>query len=108
MIPELRQSFDTSTATIAWGIGAFFFPFAALLLVSGTLGKSGVEKRPSEEPWCCTPSHRWAAQLVPLSVLFSLGVEQPKGAFKRIYDPLLIATPTDLTPKKRIGRAVGT
>ena len=45
MIPELRQSFDTSTATIAWGIGAFFFPFAALLLVSGTLGeKWGREK----------------------------------------------------------------
>ena len=45
MIPELRESFDTSTATIAWGIGAFFFPFAALLLVSGTLGEKWGRER---------------------------------------------------------------
>ena len=45
MIPELRASFDTTTATIAWGIGAFFFPFAGLLLVSGTLGEKWGRER---------------------------------------------------------------
>ena len=83
MIPELRQSFDTSTATIAWGIGAFFFPFAALLLVSGTLGENGVEKELSELPLCCTPSHRWGVQLVRLC-LFSSEVEQPKARSTRL------------------------
>ena len=39
MIPELREAFDTTTATIAWGFGAYFFPYATLLLVSGTLGE---------------------------------------------------------------------
>ena len=107
MIPELRQSFDTSTTTIAWGIGAFFFPFAALLLVSGTLG----------EKWGREKTIRMAVVLYALaslgcaassSLFVFFGSRAAQGAFNAFMTPLLIATLTDLTPKKRIGRAVGT
>jgi len=107
MIPELRQSFDTSTATIAWGIGAFFFPFAALLLVSGTLG----------EKWGRERTVRTAVVLYALaslgcaassSLFVFFGSRAAQGAFNAFMTPLLIATLTDLTPKERIGRAVGT
>ena len=26
MIPELRTTFETTTATMGWGLGAYFFP----------------------------------------------------------------------------------
>ncbi|MED5293660.1 MAG: hypothetical protein VYB56_07365, partial [Actinomycetota bacterium] len=39
MIPELREAFDTTTATIAWGFGAYFFPYATLLFFSRTHGE---------------------------------------------------------------------
>ena len=98
MIPELRQSFDTSTATIAWGIGAFFFPFAALLLVSGTLG----------EKWGRERTVRTAVVLYALaslgcaarsSLFVFFGRRAAQGAFNAFMTPLLIATLTGLTPK---------
>jgi len=107
MIPELRESFDTSTATIAWGIGAFFFPFAALLLVSGTLGEKWGRERTVRTAvvlyalaslMCATGSSLW--------VFF--GGRAAQGTFNAFMTPLLIATLTDLTPKDRIGRAIGT
>ena len=107
MIPELRESFDTSTATIAWGIGAFFFPFAALLLVSGTLG----------EKWGRERTVRTAVVLYALASLMCasgsslwvfFGGRAAQGTFNAFMTPLLIATLTDLTSKERIGRAVGT
>ncbi|MEE3255716.1 MAG: MFS transporter [Actinomycetota bacterium] len=107
MIPELRESFDTSTATIAWGIGAFFFPFAALLLVSGTLG----------EKWGRERTVRTAVVLYALASLMCasgsslwvfFGGRAAQGTFNAFVTPLLIATLTDLTSKERIGRAVGT
>ena len=107
MIPELRESFDTSTATIAWGFGAFFFPFAALLLVSGTLG----------EKWGRERTVRAAVVLYAVaslgcaassSLLLFFGSRAAQGAFNAFMTPLLIATLTDLSPKQRVGRAVGT
>ena len=46
MFPELRTSFRTSTETIGWTFTAYLLPFAILLLVSGTLGRSGEENEP--------------------------------------------------------------
>ena len=107
MIPELREAFDTSTTTIAWGIGAFFFPFAALLLVSGTLG----------EKWGRARTIRIAVSLYALaslicatgsSLLVFFGGRVAQGASNAFITPLLIATLTEITPRERLGRTVGT
>src|SRR5436189_4611519 len=39
LIPQLRDAFDASTGTIAAAIPAYLVPFAALQLVSGTIGE---------------------------------------------------------------------
>ena len=37
--PELRQSFDASTAAVTWSFSGYLFAMAGLLLVSGTIGE---------------------------------------------------------------------
>ncbi len=107
MIPELREAFDTTTATIAWGFGAYFFPYATLLLVSGTLG----------EKWGRGRTIRVAVFLYALASLscasgaslwLFFGGRAAQGVVNAFMTPLLIASLTDLAPKDRVGRAVGT
>lgn len=107
MIPELREAFDTTTATVAWGFGAYFFPYAALLLVSGTLG----------EKWGRGRTVRIAVFLYALASLscvsgsslwFFFGGRAAQGAVNAFMTPLLIATLTEVSPRDRVGRAVGT
>src|SRR5439155_12991193 len=48
LIPELRHAFHASTAEVTAGITAYLVPFAALQVVSGTLGERvGVARAPS-------------------------------------------------------------
>ena len=107
MIPELREAFDTTTATIAWGFGAYFFPYATLLLVSGTLG----------EKWGRARTIRVAVFLYALASLscasgaslwLFFGGRAAQGVVNAFMTPLLIASLTDLAPKDRIGRVIGT
>ena len=107
MIPELREAFDTTTATIAWGFGAYFFPYATLLLVSGTLG----------EKWGRGRTIRVAVFLYALASLscasgaslwLFFGGRAAQGVVNAFMTPLLIASLTDLAPKDRIGRVIGT
>jgi len=107
MIPELRDAFDTSTSTVAWGIGAFFFPFAALLLVSGTLGERwGRERTIKTAIFLYALASIACAASSSIYVFFAARAAQ--GSFNAFMTPLLIATLTDVAPKERIGRAVGT
>ncbi len=39
LLPQLRDAFDATTAGVALSIPAYLVPFAALQLVSGTLGE---------------------------------------------------------------------
>src|ERR1700755_1985169 len=39
LVPQLRDAFDATTAGVAASIPAYLVPFAALQLVSGTLGE---------------------------------------------------------------------
>ncbi|MEE3140347.1 MAG: MFS transporter, partial [Actinomycetota bacterium] len=98
MIPELREAFNTTTATVAWGFGAYFFPYAALLLVSGTLG----------EKWGRARTIRIAVFLYALASLscatgsslwLFFGGRAAQGAVNAFMTPLLIATLAELTPR---------
>src|SRR3954463_6207818 len=39
LVPQLREAFDATTAGVALSIPAYLVPFAALQLVSGTIGE---------------------------------------------------------------------
>src|SRR5882757_6312149 len=39
LIPQLRDAFDATTGAVAASIPAYFVPFAAVQLVSGTIGE---------------------------------------------------------------------
>src|SRR5215468_10565850 len=39
LVPELREAFDATTGAVAASIPAYLVPFAALQLVSGTVGE---------------------------------------------------------------------
>ena len=107
MIPELRDSFDTSTATVAWGIGAFFFPFAGLLLVSGTLGERWGRQRTIRVAVTFYAVASLICAISPSLWVFFAG-RAAQGSFNAFMTPLLIAALTDAAPKDRVGRAIGT
>ena len=58
MFPELRESFNASSATVSWGFTIYLLPFAAVLLVSGTLGERWGRRRTVRGPTCCSPRRR--------------------------------------------------
>ena len=107
MIPELRDSFDTSTATVAWGIGAFFFPFAGLLLVSGTLGERWGRQRTIRVAVSLYAVASLACAASPSLWVFFAG-RAAQGSFNAFMTPLLIAALTDAAPANRVGRTIGT
>ena len=107
MIPELRDSFDTSTATVAWGIGAFFFPFAGLLLVSGTLGERWGRQRTIRVAVTLYAVASLICAISPSLWVFFAG-RAAQGSFNAFMTPLLIAALTDAAPKDRVGRTIGT
>ena len=45
MFPELREEFDASSSAVGLGFSLYLIPFAALLLVSGTLGERWGRRR---------------------------------------------------------------
>ena len=45
MFPELRDEFDTTLTAVNLGFSLYLLPFAALLLVSGTLGERWGRRR---------------------------------------------------------------
>jgi MFS family permease len=106
LIPQLRDAFDASTATIAAAIPAYLVPFAALQLVSGTLGERLGRRRVVRSGYVVYAIACLAAALAPSVGLF-IGARAVAGAANAFLSPLLLAGLADLTVTG-IGRAVGT
>jgi MFS family permease len=107
LIPELRDAFDTSTSGVTWAITAYLVPFAALQLVSGTIGERvGIAR---------TVRLAYVAYAV-LSVIGafapSIGVfivaRALQGAANAFLTPLLLAAVAASSPEGTVGRTVGT
>jgi MFS family permease len=106
MIPELREEFATTNSTLAWGWALYLVPFAALMLVSGTLS----------ERWGRRRTARWTFLLYGVATLFcaiapSLGWffagRAVAGSLNAFFTPILLAALADATPPERLGEAVG-
>lgn len=106
ILPEVGADFGQSGAAAAATVTAYLLPFAALMLVSGTFGAQ----------WGALRTVRIAyLAYVVASVLCVVAWTFPvllagralQGAANAFTTPLLLATIAVITPRERLGRALG-
>jgi MFS family permease len=107
LVPQLRDAFDATTGEVAASIPAYLVPFAALQLVSGTLGERLGRRRVVRTGYLFYAAFCVAAALAPGIGAF-LGFRALQGVANAFLTPLLLAGLADEVPARQIGRAVGT
>src|SRR3954464_8412896 len=107
LIPELRDALDATTAQISAGITAYLVPFAALQVVSGTLGERFGVVRTIRVAYVAyaIASVAVAATSAVGAFLVARGLQ---GAANAFTTPLLLAAVAEATPEAELGRAMGT
>jgi MFS family permease len=107
LIPELQDAFHASTAEITAGITVYILPFAALQVVSGTIGERlgrAPTIRIAYVVYALTSFGAAAATTIgPFLVFRAL-----QGASNAFTSPLLLAALADVAPAARLGRTMGT
>jgi len=106
MFPELRDHFGVSSATMAWAFTVYLIPFAALLLVSGTLGERWGRRRTVRATYVVYAVASLACAFAPNLAVF-LGARVLQGIANAFITPLLIAGLAEIVPQERFGRVVG-
>ena len=107
LFPQLRDAFDATTGEVAVAIPAYFVPFAAVQLVSGTLGERIGRRRVVRAGYIAYGLFSVlaaASQSVGLFIAARAGA----GASNAFLTPLVLAGLADITPRERLGRTVGT
>lgn len=106
VLPELGSSFGVSAAAAASSLTVYLLPFAALMLVSGTLGERWGPARTVRVAYVVYAVSSLAAALAPWFWLFqcSRGLQGAANAFTM---PLLMAKLSATTPPERLGRVLG-
>jgi MFS family permease len=107
LVPQLREAFDATTAGVAASIPAYLVPFAALQLVSGTIGERIGRRRVVRTGYIAYAALSVLAAFVPTLGAF-LGVRALQGCANAFLTPLLLAGLADEVSPLQIGRAVGT
>ncbi|WP_260172214.1 MFS transporter [Amycolatopsis bartoniae] len=106
MLPELAGTFGVSQAAAATSLTAYLLPFAAVMLVSGTLGERWGPMRTIRFAYAGYVVVAAVAALAPWFWLFqvSRGLQGVANAFTT---PLLLTKLASVTPKERLGRTLG-
>jgi MFS family permease len=107
LIPQIRDAFDTTTGVVAAAIPAYLVPFAALQLVSGTIGERLGRRRVVRGGYIAYAVFSVAAAIAPSIGVF-MASRALQGAANAFLTPLLMAGLADAAPPERIGRSVGT
>ena len=107
LIPELRDAYDATTAEVTAGITAYLVPFAALQVVSGTIGgRVGIGRT------IRTAYVAYAIASVAVAITTSEGAflvaRGLQGAANAFTTPLLLSTLAEATPEAELGRTMGT
>jgi MFS family permease len=106
MFPDLRDSFDASSAAVSWGFTIYMLPFAAMLLVSGTLGERWGRRRTVRGTYLVYVIASIVCALAPTLGWFLVG-RALQGIANAFITPLLVAGLAEITTAERFGRAVG-
>ena len=104
--PELRESFDATTAGVTWSFSGYLFAMALFLLVSGTIGERLGRRRVTRATFIIYAIAALAAAVAPTLGWF-IAVRVVMGAANAFITPLLIAGLSEVIPAARLGRAVG-
>ena len=107
LVPELRDAFGITTAEASLALTAYLVPFAALQLVSGTLGERFGRARATRLAFAIDAVASLAAAGAGGYGLF-LAARAVQGAANAFTTPLVLAALADATPDEDLGRAMGT
>jgi MFS family permease len=107
LVPELTGVFHASTAAVTAGITVYVLPFAALQLVSGTLGERLGRARTIRCAYVSYALTSFGAALAPGIAAF-LGMRALQGASNAFTSPLLLAALAEASTESRLGRSMGT
>jgi len=106
MFPELRESFNASSATVSLGFTIYLLPFAAVLLVSGTLGERWGRRRTVRGTYVLFAAASVVCALAPNLWVF-LAARAVMGVANAFITPLLVAGLAEVVAPALFGRAVG-
>jgi len=107
LVPELQRAFDASAAEVTAGLTVYLLPFAALQLVSGTIGERLGRARTIRWAFVIYAVASFGVALAPAIVPF-LALRAVQGAANAFTTPLLLAALAETTPPERLGRSMGT
>ena len=106
MFPELRDQFDASSSAVSLGFSLYLIPFAALLLVSGTLGERWGRRRTVRGTYLLYAVASIGCALAPNLTVF-IAARALQGVANAFITPLLLAGLAETVPAERFGRQVG-
>ncbi|TQM37816.1 MFS transporter [Pseudonocardia cypriaca] len=106
ILPELGAAFGVPAGAAALGVTAYMLPFAAVMVVSGTLGERWGRRRTVVVAYGVYALAALACVLAPTLALF-LGATALLGAANAFTTPLLMTALAAAVPGDRLGRALG-
>jgi len=107
LVPELQESFHATRDAVAASIPAYLIPFAALQLVSGTIGERLGVTRVVRTGFIVYAVGSVIAAAAPTLTIF-VAARVVQGASNAFLTPLLLATLAELVPPHLLTRAMGT
>jgi MFS family permease len=106
MLPELGASYGVSAATASLSVTAYTLPFAAVMLVSGTLGERWGRRRTIAGAYVLYAVASVACLLTTSLPLLLVG-RALQGTANAFTTPLLLAALAATTAPEQLGRALG-
>lgn len=107
MLPELSSGLHTDLATAASALTWYMVPFAALMVVSGTLAHRWGEAQTVRRAFVLYAAASVICVVASSATPFVVG-RALQGAANAFTTPLLISMIARLAPPERIGRSLGT
>ena len=102
LFPQLRDAFDATTGEVALAIPAYFVPFAAFQLVSGTIGERMGRRRVVRAGYVAYAITSVAAAAAPTIGLFIVA-RAASGTANAFLTPLLLAGLAEVVPPGSLG-----
>ncbi|MEU8344413.1 MFS transporter [Spirillospora sp. NPDC048832] len=106
ILHEAADGLGSTPETAAAAVTAYMIPFAALMLVSGTWAERWGRHRTIRLSLLCYVLASGLCALAPTMETFLAG-RVLQGATNAFTTPLLLAAISDITPRERLGRALG-
>jgi predicted MFS family arabinose efflux permease len=106
MLPELGGDFTVSTSAASHTITAYFVPFAALMLFSGTLGARWGQRRTVLGAYLVSVAGSTLCAVATAFPVLLVG-RGVQGVANSFTTPLLLATIAATTPRARLSRSLG-